>query len=177
MKFDVPAYSQFLDVDDEKWNGKSCGIVSLKMLLDYWDNESEVTPEGINNLITEALASDAYIPGVGWRHKGLVDVARAHGLEGENLDWTSEHQDIAFNKVIPHLAKHPVMASVFKNLKPGESGHLVVATGYESGKVFYNDPDSKERENIEKSAPLNEFLNGWTRRIVVIHPKECDCNI
>ena len=177
MKFEVPEYSQFLDVDDEEWKGRSCGIVSLKMLLDYWNNESETTPEDVENLITEALDFDAYLPGTGWKHKELVDIAKAHHLEGENLDWTSEHPDIAFNKAVPHLAKHPVMTSVFKDLKPGKSGHLVVVTGYEGGKVFYNDPDSKNREGIERNASLNEFLNGWTRRIIVIHPKECDCNI
>ena len=177
MKFDVPAYSQFLDLEDEEWKDRSCVIVSLKMLLDYWNNDSEVTSEDLENLITEALASDAYIPGIGWKHKELVDVAKAHKMDGENLDWTSEHPDIAFNKMLPYLEKHPVIASVFKDLKAGESGHLVVVTGYEDGNIYYNDADSKDREGIKRSVPLKEFLDGWTRRIVVIHQKECDCNI
>ena len=177
MKFNVPAYSQFLDIDDKEWSGRSWGIVSLKMLLDYWNNESEVAPEDLENLVTEALDLDAYIPGIGWKHKELVDTAKAHGMEGENLDWTDEYQDVAFNKVVPYLEKHPVIASVFKDLKAGESGHLVVVTGYEDGNIYYNDADSKDRESIKRSVPLKEFLDGWTKRIVVIHPKECDCNI
>jgi len=175
MRFKVPAYSQFLDVENKDWQGKSCGIVSLKMLFDYWHPKRELKPEDFDDLINEGLAFGGYIPGVGWRHKELAEIARGHGLEGQNFDWTNDHTDIAFNKTIPHLTRHPVMASVHRDLKEGESGHLVVLTGYEDGRIFYNDPDSKKRKDIERSVSLHEFLNGWKKRIIVIHDDECNC--
>lgn len=176
MKFKTPQYSQFLDVDDREWQNKSSGILSLKMLIDYWDHQMEVSSEDVEALIAEGLEIDAYIPNVGWGHRQLVDISQNHGLDGENFDWIGEHPDVAFNRVIPHISKHPIMASIHKNLNEDNPGHLIVLTGYEDGRVFYNDPDSRTRHDIERSVPLQEFLDGWKRRIVVIHPKKCNCN-
>jgi len=176
MKFKTPKYSQFLDVEDKEWKNKSCGILSLKMLLDYWNHKEETSAEDVENLITEGLAADAYVPEVGWKHRELVNLSQNHGLDGENFDWAHEHPDVAFNRVMPHLSKHPVMVSIHKDLSEDGPGHLAVLTGFEDGRVFYNDPDAKSREDIERSVPLQKFLNGWKRRMVVIHPKECTCN-
>jgi len=176
MRYTTPQYSQFLDVKDKEWKGKSCGIVSLKMLMDYWLDNPSAAPEKFEELINEGLGCGGYVPGVGWRHKELADVARSHGLDGENFDWTDEHVDVAFNKVVPHLAVHPVMASIYRDLNGDEPGHLVVLTGYEDGRISYNDPDSKKRKDVERSVPLQEFLDGWKKRIVLIHPKDCICD-
>ena len=177
MNFKTPEYSQFLDIENEEWKNKSCGILSLKMLIDYWSGQNDVDPKDIENLIDEGLTIDAYIPDVGWRHDGLVEIAKNHGLDGESFDWMDEHPDIAFNKIIPHLSEHPVIASIYKDLVNGDSGHLVVLTGYEDGKVLYNDPNAKSRGDINKNAPLQKFLDGWKRRVVVIHPSDCKCNL
>ena len=177
MKFDTPGYSQFLDVEDEEWKDRCCGILSLKMLLDYWGGQSNISPEDVESLIGEGLEIGAYIPDIGWKHKELVELAQNHGLDGEDFDWMDEHPDVALNKVIPHLSEHPIIVSIHKDLIEGNSGHLVVLTGYEDGQIFYNDPDAKTRGDIERSAPLQKFLDGWKRRVVVVHPHDCTCSL
>jgi ABC-type bacteriocin/lantibiotic exporter with double-glycine peptidase domain len=176
MKFETPKYSQHLDVEESDWQDKSCGILCLKTLLDYWGEKEGIPHRDADELIQEGLSIDGYIPGVGWKHKELVELARQHGFDGENLEWPDEHPDVAFNKAVPHLMEHPIMASVHKNLIEGNGGHLVVVTGYEDGKIFYNDPDSELRDDVERSVTLKEFLDGWKQRIVVIHPEDCECS-
>jgi len=176
MKFETPEYSQFLDIKDEDWQGRSCGILCLKTLIDYWFGNKKMDSKDMDALIQEALDIDGYIPEIGWKHKELAEVAKKHKLDGENFDWTDEHPDVAFNRIIPHLTTHPVIASIYKDLDKEKNGHLVVITGYEDGNVYYNDPDSKKKAGIKRSAPLQAFLDGWTRRIVVIHPTDCNCN-
>lgn len=175
MRYEVPEYSQYLDVEDKEWQGRTCGIVSLKMLVDYWLDNPNNEPEEFEKLIENGLERSAYIPGIGWRHHELSQMAKGSGLDGESFDWTDEHKDVAFNRAVAHLSEHPIMASVYKNLKEGESGHLVVLTGYENGRIFYSDPDSKKREDVEREATLEDFLNGWTKRIILVHPDNCVC--
>jgi len=176
MKYEVPEYSQYLDIEDENWQGKTCGIVSFKMLIDYWLDNPKTEPENFSELVEEGLGYAGYIPGVGWRHKELAQMAKGFGLDGESFDWNNEHADIAFNKTVVYLSRHPVMASIHRGLEEGGSGHLVVLTGYDDGKIFYNDPDSEKRSDVERDAPLEKFLSGWTKRIIVVHPNNCVCS-
>jgi|SRR3989344_2586955 len=163
--FKVSAYSQFLDVEDKKWKSRSCGIVSLKSVLEYWGIK-----ESTKYLIELGLKKDAYISGVGWKHGGLVSIAKEFGLFGENYDWFLEEPHEAFLKLISYLKKYPVLASVYKNFKLGGSGHLIILTGYENDQIFFNDPDSKTKKGISKKISFEKFLNGWKRRIIVIRP-------
>jgi uncharacterized protein YvpB len=176
MRAEVPLYSQYIDVENKDWQGKSCGIVALKMLLDYWMDNPNEKPEKFEELIDEGLGYGGYVPGLGWAHKELAIMAKGYGLDGQSFDWSDEHTDIAFNKTVPHLTNHPVMVSIHKDLKEDGPGHLVVLTGYEDGKIFYSDPDSKKRTDVEREASLQKFLKGWTKRIIVIHPSRCSCS-
>lgn len=176
MRFKVPRYSQYLDIKEKEWQEKSCGILCLKTLLDYWGEKEGIAPKNADELVEEGLKIDGYIPGVGWKHRELVWIAKNYGLDGENLEWPDEHYDIAFNRIIPHLEEHPIIASVHKDLIKEKGGHLIVITGYEDGKIFYNDPASKLRNDIERSVTLQEFIEGWKQRIVIIHPQRCRCS-
>lgn len=164
--FNVPAYSQFLDVKDNKWKDASCGIVSLKMVLDFWGKNKN---SEIGKLIKLGLNNKAFIPDVGWKHKELALLVRKFGLRGRNYDWFRDNPKIAFKKLLPKLKKYPVIVSIHRNLELGKSGHLVVLTGAGNKQVFYNDPDSKTRKGIKKESSLNKFLKGWKRRIIVIY--------
>ena len=161
MQFKVP---QFLDIEDKKWKSRSCGIVSLKSILEYWG-----VKENIKDLIDLGLKKGAYISGIGWKHKGLALIAKDYGLVGKNYDWFKNKPETAFKKLLPKLKKYPVIISIYKNLKPGKSGHLVVLTGHENGQIFFNDPDSKTKKGIQKKVGFEKFLIGWKRRIIVIH--------
>jgi uncharacterized protein YvpB len=63
------------------------------------------------------------------------------------------------------------MASVFKNFNPKNNGHFIVLTGFENNKIYYNETASKKREEIKKEIPLEKFLKGWRKMIVVITKK------
>ena len=162
--FKVTLYSQFLDVEDKNWKIRACGIVSLKVVLEYWGIK-----ENIKDLIDLGLKKNAYISGVGWKHDGLVSVAKEFGFSGMNYDWFKDEPKDAFEKLLPNLEKYPVIASIYNNFKLGGSGHLVVLLGYQNGQIFFNDPDSKTRKGIQKKVGLEKFLTGWKRRIIVIY--------
>lgn len=165
--FKVPAYSQILDVKEKKWKDASCGVVSLKMVLDFWDKSKSLP---IRELIDLGLKQNAFIPDVGWKHKELALLAEKFSLKSRNYDWFKDSPKVAFKKLMPKLKKYPVIVSIYKNLEPGKSGHLVVLTGIKNKRVFYNDPDSKTRKDIKRQSSLDDFLSGWKRRVIVIYP-------
>lgn len=172
MKFNVPPYSQYLDIKNKEWQHRSCGIIALKSILDFWsDKNKKIYPDG-DKLVEIGLGLNAYIPNVGWRHKELVEIAKIFGLDGQNFDWTKVPSEEAFKKMIPYLDKYPITASVHPLFETqNQGGHLVILTGLENNILYYSDPAMKNREEIKQEIPLDKFINGWKRRFIVIHPK------
>lgn len=165
MIFDVPKYSQHLDVRDGDWKEKSCGIVAVKMVLDYWRMSSPDCDE----LIKKGIEMDGFISGVGWKHKELSLLAKSFGVEAENFDWAKEEKDAAFKKLEDFLEKYPVVASIYSGFNPEtKNGHLIVLTGMDDNFVHYNDPDSEGREEIAGKILIDKFLAGWKKRVIVI---------
>lgn len=167
--FSVPAYSQFLDVKDKRWQKRACGMVSLKMIIDYW--RAPRSNPSCDQLIKLGLKQKAFLTNVGWKHKELSQLVSKFGLRGRNFDWVKIKPETAFKKLRSYLKKYPVLASIHKNLDPAKGGHLIVVTGFRNGLVSYNDPDSKARKTVKQTAGLKKFLEGWKRRIIVIQPK------
>lgn len=167
MRFNVPAYSQYLDVKNRAWKRRSCGIVALKMVLDFFEPKRTGT-RTLSRLIRARTRAHAYIPNVGWSHAGLARIAMRYGLKGKNYDWFRESSRSAFKKMIRFLKRGPVIASIYRNLNPNMHGHLVVITGFQKNIVYYHDPDSKARNAIPRKVPLKKFLRGWKRRIIVV---------
>lgn len=163
IKHKVPALSQHIHIQDPKWKDKSCGIVSLAMLLNYLGKKISA-----NQLLKDGLANNAYLETIGWKHKELAELGKQYGLNGKNLDWASLDTESAYEKAISYLNRHPIMASVYNNFQPENGGHLVVITGADSNKIFYNDPDTKDINSIYKEISIENFLNGWKKRIIVI---------
>ncbi len=172
MKFNVPPYSQYLDIKNQEWQHRGCGIIALKSILDFWSDKNKKTyPDG-DKLVEIGLGLNAYIPGVGWRHKELVEIAKSFGLDGKNFDWFQKPPKEAFQEMIPHLEKYPLAVSVHPLFETqNQGGHLVVLTGFENNILYYNDPAAKTREKITQKIILNKFLKGWKRRIIAIYPK------
>lgn len=69
------------------------------------------------------------------------------------------------------LRRGPILASVYKNLKPNGSGHLVVISAIQNDRVFWHEPAAKNRKDIPQKTSLKKFLAGWKKRIIVISPK------
>ena len=73
---DIPYYSQHEDVKDEYWKPRACGVVCLKMVLDF------LKPDEISVNDFVLLANDKKAYGEhGWVHQGLIDVAKDFGVE------------------------------------------------------------------------------------------------
>lgn len=163
IKHKVISLSQHIHIQDPKWKDKSCGIVSLAMLLNYFGKETSA-----DQLLKDGLANNAYLESVGWKHKELAELGKRYGIKGKNLDWALLDAESAYKKAVGYLDRHPIMASVYNNFQPGRGGHLVVITGIVSDKIFYNDPGEKEVKKISKEISLEKFLRGWKKRIIII---------
>ncbi len=173
MQRGVPHYSQFLDVKNKLWQPLSCGIVSLKIVLDYWHQSGRLrrVPPSIPALNRLGHEMEAYVWNRGWSHRGLVLLARRFGLHGENLDWASLPSHAAFRKLLPLLRRGPVIASIYRYPREKRGGHLVVVTEVEAGKVYLLDPIAKTRSRIPRIITRKAFLEAWKRRIVVVRPR------
>ncbi len=124
-------FSSFAEADS--WTMRSCGIASLRMVLDgFGKNCGRHGP-----MIQEGLNAGAYQQGVGWIHWGLAKMAAKYGIFGEALR----------GKTIADLKReldqgHPCIISIapfFQGGKPrpeggvyGKSGHLIPVLGYET---------------------------------------------
>lgn len=161
--YDVPALSQYLDLDDTTWQGRACGVISLAMLLNYHGLEIDS-----NELLKDAFASECYLGGIGWKHKELARLAERFELQAKNFDWATLEETVAFEQMLQALQKGPILASIHHTFDPQKGGHLIVVTGLEDNTVFYNDPDAKERSEIKKSIPVDVFRHGWKKRIIEI---------
>jgi len=159
-----PLYSQHLDVSDKDWQNRACGIVALKTLLDYLDVKST----GIDSLIKEGLEIGAYQDGVGWIHKGIVDLANMYGAQLQAYDWSSDTNEDAYKKLLESLGNGPLLISMYKDFNPNQSGHLAVLINIgEDNSLEILDPDSKERSHIRRRVSKEMFLRGWKKRAIV----------
>ena len=172
MVFPVPSYSQYLDVPQPKWRGRSCGVVALKMVLDYWRKKTVEDSPTITTLIRLGTSGNAYIKGVGWKHLGLVKMARRYRFRSKNYDWANEHHAVASKKLLLILRKQPIIASIYRNTKTKKGGHLVVLTGIREsdGKICMIDPAEKTRKREIRSVSLNAFTRSWKQRVIIVSP-------
>jgi hypothetical protein len=162
----LPPVSQFLDMPLASWQTRSCGIAALATLVGFHTGEVP----GLNELRRKAVANNAYQNGIGWRHKNLAELASAHNLSGKNFDWASETDLAAWKKFQQALTGGPVIVSIYKDFKPSNGGHLIVASRITNDKVFYNEPASKTRKDIARSVSIKKFRAGWKKRIISIGP-------
>lgn len=169
MIFSVPKISQHKLVSDASWDSSACGIASLCMLLSYLDPDAPVTGDAV---FKKCFSIGGYLPGVGWKHKELAQTADLFGFSGQAYDWYNDSSEDAFEKLTKELKTGPVIASVYNNFTPGNGGHLVVITGIEGATVYIHDPAESDSEKIAKKIPIDSFLHGWKRRIIVVRKKE-----
>ena len=172
MIFKVPPNSQLADIKNAYWKKRSCGVVALKMVLAYERKSSDVIIPSLQALLEKGISIRAFTTKNGWSHCGLTKLARVYGFRGKNFDWFKKSDVYAFKKMLFYLAKGPLIISIHKNFNSHDVGHLIVLTGFENSKIFYNDPYSKIRSNVPKIISVRKFLKGWKRRIIVVYPKD-----
>lgn len=169
----VPEFSQFLGVAKEEWKKRSCGVVSLSMVLNY------LNPSFGGSILTHWLIDramergDCYLEGIGWRHKGLVALAEEFDYAGKCFDFFNKSDEKALKKFFSLLRKGPVIVSVYNDFDPeNRGGHLIVAKGFDKGgetMIFINDPAVCEKYGKKTMAvSLDRFIKGWKRRFISI---------
>lgn len=161
---DVPFYSQFADISSVTWKKQGCGVASVAMVVDYYSTE----PVSVNKMLTQAIASGAYLKSAGWTHKGLVQLAQKYGLDGKSYDLTSSSSKVAFAAFKAQLLTGPVIASVHYKFDPKSTiPHLVVIDGIDKDFVYYNDPAA---DGGKKKISTAVFLKAWKQKFIVIRP-------
>lgn len=171
MQYDVPFSSQYSDLGHHEWRARGCGIASLKMVMDFYH-----PGPSLDGLLAVGREIGAYREGIGWTHRGLVELARRYGFDGFNADWaengpTPKTADEAWQTLVAELAHGPVLASVFAGLDPARGGgHIVAVTGFHDGLVFFNDPEQLTEKEGRKALALAAFLPAFKRRYVVVRP-------
>ena len=183
MKLNVPYYSQHTDVKDEFWQKRACGIVCLKMVLDFYGVRT-LEPD---DFIKSAVEKNAFRKS-GWRHNKLVEIATDFGLKADRKEFkfanpnnlicggstsTGCEHCLLTERGVDYLAgfltqRRLVIVSVVKKFKYLEKFHQVVLTGFEVGAnerlegFYYNDPDyQNEKEGKNLFVPLDIFQKYW----------------
>jgi hypothetical protein len=175
--FNVPFLSQYSDLGDHEWRARGCGITALKMVMDFWHAQnSQYQTVGLDDLLRRGIASGAYLEGIGWRHRGLVELAQNFGYGGFNVDYAPQSPNPksateAWAMACKELAHGPVMVSVFSRLDPTRGGgHIVVVAGVENDLVAFNDPEELVEREGRRLIAVEKFLPAFKRRYIVIRP-------
>ena len=124
----------------------------------------------LDELYKLGLEQGAYIPGIGWRHAGLANLAKHFGCtQSYNLDLAKESLDVAVEKLKAELEQGPVMASVYANYEVGhKEGHLVVLLSLTDNQAEVLDPAAKDHADIHQFIPTQKFITGWKKRLIVV---------
>jgi len=171
MKLAVPRYSQHAENVPLDWRKRSCGIVALKMALDYFGIGENVS---VAEMIHDGVKLGGYIDGVGWRHDTLVRLAEGIGARV----WREEFKNNINAGVVElkNKLKNGVVpiVSVATNHADASTYHLVTLIGYEDsdskdvgdGNFYYNDPANKKGE--ESRVSTSDFARSWRGLVVFV---------
>jgi hypothetical protein len=176
--YDVPFSSQYADLGHHEWRARGCGIASLKMVMDFWHAQNSANKTiPLDDLLQAGLAMNAYIPDVGWSHRGLAALAQQYGYEAYNVDVapnspTPKTKQEAWNMLVAELERGPLLVSVFSRFDPeSRSGHIITMTGWDGHLVAFNDPVEMDAWEGKKLLALRTFLPAFKQRFIVVRPQ------
>lgn len=170
--YPVTPIAQACDIKPYVWKRRSCGIASLFMVMRYYKKSLRVNL--LQTLIDQGVKRGAYLPGIGWTHQGLIDLAKTYEFTGERFDYTHNKPQESITALLDHIKQGPIIASIHKDFKQKNGGHLIVLNGYDvdaMGVTFHIvDPKSKKKKRAIKTIPEAIFMQGWKKRCIVIRP-------
>jgi hypothetical protein len=159
--YNVPYVSQLLNENNcleagfedpeeaKEWSQKICGLACLLMVIAKNCPGKKVN---LKELLDKGREIDAYLPPTGWKHEGLVKLAKIYGIEGGR-----ENIGRKIDKIGQHIIQQriviPSVCYGFKLQKNNQSrrGHLVAVFGVRitDGKVktFILHHPAPERKN------------------------------
>lgn len=162
MRLNIPYISQYRDIQDEYWQKRACGLVCLKMVLDFHQVK---TPE-VNEFLEIALEKETFGKS-GWVHDKLLDLAKDYGLKAqrkEKIEDVEELKDFLDED-------NPIIVSIKAKRfleEFEEKFHQIVLTGYDDQGFYYNDPDYKDEEGKELFIGNQKFEKHWRKMAIFI---------
>ena len=131
---------RYLNSQDQEFRkdmkGKVCGIMCVAMILTTYRKDFGT----IQDLIDEGRNLDAYIPGIGWDHRGLVRVLDEYKIKARRFDMKKRRLlrrepilEVGFeNKIKNYIDERKVLiVSVDKGFSSNPSStHLIAVHGY-----------------------------------------------
>ena len=159
----TPLVDQRKETKNKKWAHRTCAICSLKMVMAWKNKKFEKMP--VMKLVRQGLAMDGYLKGIGWKHQGIVDLAKTHGLQmgfvKKFFKTEAEKKKglVFINKKL--ASEKPVLASMLYRT----DGHIVVINGLRKNSnritgYFIQDPDPQFKGN-NYFLSVKEFLTYW----------------
>lgn len=142
-KGEIPLLLQY----DERWGYgiygddviaiEGCAPTSLAMVISYLNNDPSITPYVVANY---AYKNGYYVSGIGSNWSLMSEGSKYFGISGEEVP-------LVKSTIYNYLESgYPMIAS----MGPGDftrSGHFIVLTGVQDGKIKVNDPNSTVRSN------------------------------
>ncbi|MCI2055807.1 MAG: hypothetical protein LKJ86_01540 [Oscillibacter sp.] len=200
LPFDVPFRNQYVCAENYRaegyhsleeglfWAERSCGIASVRMVIDairalhglpVCPCQAEVLRRG--------LELEAYQKGVGWIHRGLVELAAEYGISGEcrrggttkDVCDEIEHGNVCIVSVSPHFSGGLPRED---GTPTPRGGHLIVPYGFytEEGELtglLTRHPDCfPEYIQPEYSVSIQRFDASFSGNYLVFDPKGCVCH-
>lgn len=173
----VPYYSQKIDVSDPHWHERACGILSLKMVLDFLGTKTSSPDE----FIQKGVIAGAYGEW-GWTHTGLVSVAASFSVSMKRKEFRSQDSREAekllkegINDLVLSIEKgKPVLISAIKKWVETKKFHMMVLVGFEMDEgvlkgFYYHDPDAYTPfEGKDQFVPIETFKKHWRRMAIFV---------
>jgi len=171
MKLEVPYYSQFLDVHDEYWIPRACGICCMKMVFEYFGKDA---PSVLD--MAKLSEKEGGYGKSGLFHDYIVVSAKKLGLISHREEKMEEGTGI--EKILSELKnKKPVIISAVKEILGQTKFHMVVLTGFEEedGELsgfYFHDPEAVSRERGSYVfVPLGDFKKSWRKMAIFMAKK------
>lgn len=195
MRHEVPYFSQYDESIPEEWRDRSCGITALRMALGA-ALPGQTLPS-VTELIEEGIESGAYIEGVGWRHDGLVKLAKQYGANAYRGEYRirgqsrlpqflkAAYEHVLFLKGLSTV--HNVVSRggvpIVSVTVPGKRDtHLIPLVGYgeEGGQTgfYYHEPAAEVGSGGEyRFMSIAEFHVRWRRLAIYVEPVQAETKV
>lgn len=199
---DVPYYRQ-IDLQhglNSYWQNRSCGILCVKMIVDYYRAQAGKAATDLAELFEKALAAGGTADNGDWLHSTLAKTAQSYGFLAWRRSWIPAERDREFFRsegasedsiaawveqvkaeAVPTLIKsveagEPVIISAAKNFNEIDRNHDVVLTGVKGSgdKIegfYFNDPYTAKEDDLNKDRFVALEDFNWTHRAIFIKPK------
>ena len=162
MRLIVPYYSQHRDVQDKNWQKKACGLVCLKMVLDF----HQLKTPNMDDFLKRALEQGAFGKS-GWIHNKLLVLATEAGARAVRKEQLADESvlkdflDLGNPVVVSLKAKR--FSSEFE-----KKFHQVVLVGYGVDGFYYHDPDYQDEAGENRFVSWQDFKTYWRKMAIFI---------